>query len=532
MWSVLLTNRDCFFCNFVSCINKTELNMLTSEDLNQLKSIGFTLQQIEEQLSRFKTGFPFVKLLKPVVLNDGIKYITTKGEVKLNEDFDEYVKDLIVTKFVPASGAATRMFKDLFDFKENYDSENLSPKVAEFGRVFFNGIKKFAFYSDLEIIMENDGFKIADELSSKNYKIVLNYLLTEIGLNYGNLPKALLKFHRNSNQSYTAIDEHLIEGALYGVSSDGKVRVHFTLSPEHVSLFEAHVSSVKAVFEKRYNVKYEITHSIQQPTTDTIAVNLDNTPFRTTEGKLLFRPAGHGALIWNVNQLKSDIIFIKNIDNVVPERKNESTILYKKIIGALLIQNKKTIDKWLKLLIGGGKVNLDEVVSFVKNDLAIEMIPSFKEMNDNEKKEHLIFLLNRPIRVCGMVKNEGEPGGGPFWLPSEIGASLQIVESSQIDLENEGQKKIVELSTHFNPVDIVCSINDYQGNVFDLSQFVDKNTGFISYKSKDGKDLKALELPGLWNGAMAKWTTIFVEVPIGSFNPVKTVNDLLRKEHQ
>jgi len=506
--------------------------MLTSEDLNQLKTIGFSVQQIEDQLARFRTGFPYVKLLRPVILNDGIKYITTKGEVKLNEDFDEFIKNLIVTKFVPASGAATRMFKDLFEFKETYDSENLNPKVAEFGRLFFNSIHKFAFYSYLEKVMENDGFLLKDELSSKNYRLIINYLLTEIGLNYANLPKALLKFHRFSNETFTAIDEHLIEGALYGISADGKVRVHFTLSPEHVSLFNIHVASVQEKFEKKFNVKYEISHSIQQPTTDTIAVNIDNTPFRTAEGKLLFRPAGHGALIWNVNQLKSDIIFIKNIDNVLPERKNESTVLYKKIIGALLIQNKKTIDKWLKLLIGGAKVNIDEIVSFVNNELAIELLPAFAEMTENAKKDYLIQLLNRPIRVCGMVKNEGEPGGGPFWLPSEFGASLQIVESSQIDLENESQKRIVEQSTHFNPVDIVCSINDYQGNVFDLTKFVDENTGFISYKSKDGKDIKALELPGLWNGAMAKWISIFVEVPIGSFNPVKTVNDLLRKEHQ
>lgn len=506
--------------------------MLTAEDLKQIKSIGFSVQQIEDQLARFKTGFPYVKLLRPVVLNDGIKYITTQGEVKLNEDFDEYTKELKITKFVPASGAATRMFKDLFEYKDQYDSADIDPKIATFGQTFFNGFRKFAFFPDLEEVMSRDGLKLNDELSSKNYRIILDYILTDKGLNYANLPKALIKFHKYADHSHTAIEEHLIEGALYGKSADGLVRIHFTLSPEHVSLFETLIAEVLPAYEDKYKVKYEITHSIQQPTTDTIAVNLDNTPFRTNDGKLLFRPAGHGALLWNVNQLKSDLIFIKNIDNIVPERKCDSTILYKKIIGALLIQYKKTIDKWLKLIINGGKVNLDEVVTFIKNELTIEMNPKYSEMSDAEKREYLVHLLNRPIRVCGMVKNEGEPGGGPFWLATDEGVTLQIVESSQIDLNNDAQRRIVEHSTHFNPVDIVCSINDYQGNTLDLSKFVDENTGFISQKSKDGKELKALELPGLWNGAMAHWTTVFVEVPIATFNPVKTVNDLLRNEHQ
>ena len=271
---------------------------------------------------------------------------------------------------------------------------------------------------------------------------------------------------------------------------------------------------------------------MQQPTTDTIAVNKDNSPFRTTDKKLLFRPAGHGALIWNVNQLNADIIFIKNIDNVVPDRKNETTIVYKKVIGALLIQLKKSIAKTIKQLNSNVKINLEEILLFVKDDLNIAIPDNFSNLNEKEKRMLLVELLNRPIRICGMVKNEGEPGGGPFWTKNEDGISLQIVESSQIDIKNDSQKRIVDLSTHFNPVDIVCSTTDFNGNVFDLSQFVDPNTGFISVKSKDGKDLKALELPGLWNGAMAKWITVFVEVPVATFNPVKTVNDLLRSEHQ
>ncbi len=507
-------------------------NMLTKEDLTQIEAIGYNLQQIENQLEQFKQGFPYMKLIRPAVVNDGIKLITTTGEIKLNKDFDEFASELKIIKFVPASGAATRMFKDLFSFKDNYSSSSADPNVMAFGKTFFQSITKFAFYSDLAESLAGDGFTLSDELIAKNYGLILDYLLTEKGLNYANLPKALLKFHLYSKEARTAIEEHLVEGALCGKSADGVVYVHFTISPEHVDLFEAHIQKVVSKYEKKHQVKYQITHSLQQPTTDTIAVNLDNSPFRTKEKKLLFRPAGHGALIWNINQLKADVIFVKNIDNVSPERKNEATIVYKKVIGSLLIQFKKTINKTINQLLSKSKVNFDEIVSFAKNDLFISIPSNFNELEDAEKRTLLISLINKPIRVCGMVKNEGEPGGGPFWTKNEDGTSLQIVESSQIDFGVDAQKRMVELSTHFNPVDLVCNITDYKGDVFDLSQFVDDKTGFISVKSKDGKDLKALELPGLWNGAMAKWITVFVEVPIATFNPVKTINDLLRSEHQ
>jgi len=506
--------------------------MFTPEDLNQLNKIGFSKQVIKNQLNQFITGFPYVNLVRPAVINDGIKLITTSGEIKLNSDFDDYSKNIKIVKFVPASGAATRMFKDLFDFKENFDKPEANSKVLEFGNTFFQSLNRFAFYHDLDMVMDRDGLSLKEELDSKNYRLILDYLLSDKGLNYANLPKALIKFHRSENTTRTALEEHLVESALYGKSGDGVAYIHFTISPEHVPMFEALISEVVPAYEKKYQVKFNITHSIQQPTTDTIAVNHDNTPFRTNEDKLLFRPAGHGALIWNVNQLDGDIIFIKNIDNVVPERKGETTIVYKKIIGSLLIQYKQTIDKTLKKLTGQGKIKIEEVISFVENELFIELPKGFSDFSEADQKQKLIAILNRPIRVCGMVKNEGEPGGGPFWVKNSDGNSLQIVESSQIDFSISAQKRIVDQSTHFNPVDIVCSIRDYKGETFDLSKFVDTNTGFISVKSKDGKDLKALELPGLWNGAMAKWITVFVEVPIATFNPVKTVNDLLRSEHQ
>lgn len=506
--------------------------MLKQEDLKQLEGIGFSKQQIENQISQFIQGFPYMNILRPAVINDGIKHMTTSGEIKLNKDFDEYSTEMKIVKFVPASGAASRMFKDLFAYKENYLNPEIDAKTLAFGAVFFQSITKFAFYGDLVAVMQRDGFSMEEQLELKNHGLILDYLLTEKGLNYANLPKALLKFHQYNGEARTAIEEHLVEGALYGKSINGKVHIHFTISPEHVALFEAHINEVLPKYKKRFKVEFEITHSLQQPTTDTIAVDLNNEPFRTADDKLLFRPAGHGALIWNVNQLDADLIFVKNIDNVVPERINETTIVYKKVIGALLIQLKKNIARAIKQLSSNAKVNFDDTLSFVTNELQIVVPEGFSELEETEKRAFLIKVLNRPIRICGMVKNEGEPGGGPFWTKNAEGVSLQIVESSQIDMSNDSQKRIVDLSTHFNPVDLVCSTKDFDGNIFDLSEFVDVNTGFISIKSKDGKDLKALELPGLWNGAMAKWITVFVEVPIATFNPVKTVNDLLRSEHQ
>lgn len=506
--------------------------MLTPKDLKQLEETGFSQKKIQNQLKCFASGFPFVNLIRPAVINDGIKLITTTGEIKLNNDFDEYAKTIKIIKFVPASGAATRMFKDLFEFKDNFDKPDVNPKIIELGMAFFQSINRFAFYQDLDMVMDADGLSLKEELDSKNYRLILDYLLLEKGLNYSNLPKALIKFHRSEHGFRTALEEHLVESALYGKSSDGVAYIHFTISPEHVSSFESLISKVVTFYEKQYHVKFNITHSVQLPTTDTIAVNMDNSPFRTNTDQLLFRPAGHGALIWNVNQLDADLIFIKNIDNVVPERKGETTVVYKKIIGSLLFQYKQQIDKTLKKLTSQSKIKFEDVISFVENDLFIELPKGFGSLPEEDIKQNLITILNRPIRVCGMVKNEGEPGGGPFWVKNADGNSLQIVESSQIDFNQSSQKRIVDQSTHFNPVDIACSIRDYKGETFDLTKFVDPNTGFISVKSKDGKDLKALELPGLWNGAMAKWITIFVEVPIATFNPVKTVNDLLRSEHQ
>jgi len=422
------------------------------------------------------------------------------------------------------------MFKNLFEFLgADYDAPE-----TKFEKTFFEQIEKFAFYDDLNAACEKmSGKDISALVSEGNYKAVVAALLEAAGLNYGALPKGLLKFHRYEDGNRTPLEEHLVEGALYAANKNGKVNVHFTVSPEHRRLFEALVADKAAVYAKKYGVDYNVTFSEQKPSTDTIAADMDNQPFRDN-GKLLFRPGGHGALIENLNDLDADVIFIKNIDNVVPDKLKGDTVLYKKLIAGVLVALQQKAFAYLELLDSGRYTHeqVIEILQFLQKKLFCKN-PETKNLEDAELVLYLKEKLNRPMRVCGMVKNVGEPGGGPFLAYNSDGTiSLQILESSQIDMDDPEKKEMFEKGTHFNPVDLVCAVRDYKGRKFDLVNFVDKATGFISYKSKNGKDLKALELPGLWNGAMSDWNTVFVEVPLGTFNPVKTVNDLLRDQHQ
>jgi Domain of unknown function (DUF4301) len=436
---------------------------------------------------------------------------------------------------VPASGAASRMFKALFEFKDAFQHAQADEQLAKNKALtaFFKDLRKFAFYQNLEESMAAKGLNLSQALADKKYDLVLANLLEDSGLGYGNLPKGLLQFHSYESFTRTPAEEHLVEGANYAKDAQGKVLLHFTVSPEHRSRFDELMAKVKNRYEKEYGVSYEIGFSEQKLSTDTIAVGLDNQPFRNKDGSLLFRPAGHGALLENLNELDADIIFVKNIDNVVPDRLKATTYTYKKAIAGLLLDYQQRIFAYLDQL-DKGEANdqlLDEIASFLEKELCVKTDQSFA--SKDLKISYLRGKLNRPIRVCGMVKNEGEPGGGPFWAKNSDGSmSLQIAESAQIDMDNAAQKAIAASATHFNPVDLVCATKDYKGRKFDLLQFRDPMTGFISEKSKDGKTLKALELPGLWNGAMADWNTLFMEVPIETFNPVKTVNDLLRDQHQ
>ncbi len=505
--------------------------MLTPQDKELLNKKGISEEQIATQLACFEKGFPYLKLFSAASVENGILALDTEEQKKYLDAWEAYTQtDKVVVKFVPASGAASRMFKNLFEFLgADYDVPQ-----TDFEKTFFEKIEHFAFYDDLnQACMKNTGKYIPALITEGNYKAIVTALLEAAGLNYGTLPKGLLKFHRYEEGSRTPVEEHLVEGALYAANKNGKVNIHFTVSPEHRILFKALVEEKASAYAKRYGVEYNVTFSEQKPSTDTIAADMNNQPFRDN-GNLVFRPGGHGALIENLNDLDADIIFIKNIDNVVPDRLKGDTILYKKLIAGVLVALQQKVFSYLQLLDTGKYTHeqVIEILQFVQKQLHCKN-PEVKNLEDAELVIYLKKKLNRPMRVCGMVKNVGEPGGGPFLAYNSDGTiSLQILESSQIDMNDPEKKNMFEKGTHFNPVDLVCAVRGYKGQKFDLTNFVDKATGFISHKSKNGKELKALELPGLWNGAMSDWNTIFVEVPLSTFNPVKTVNDLLREQHQ
>ena len=506
--------------------------MLTHEDKELLAKKGISEQQIAEQLACFEKGFPYLKLAGAAsVENRGIMIADADEQKKYLAAWDAYKDtDKKVVKFVPASGAASRMFKNLFEFL----GADYSVPTTDFEKKFFDHIHSFAFYNDLNAAcLDNTGKNIDALVAEHNYKAVVSNLLEGAGLNYGALPKGLLKFHRYANGVRTPLEEHLVEGALYAAGKTGQVNVHFTVSTEHKALFSQLVEEKVAEYAKKYGVSFNVSFSKQKPSTDTLAADMENKPFRDN-GKLVFRPGGHGALIENLNDLDADIVFIKNIDNVVPDRLKGDTVTYKKLLAGVLVTLQQQAFQYLKLLDGGhySHDQLETIIRFVQQQLRCRK-EDIKDLEDADLVIYLRKKLNRPMRVCGMVKNVGEPGGGPFLAYNPDGTvSLQILESSQIDMKDPEKKAMFEQGTHFNPVDLVCAIRDYKGNKFNLLDYVDKATGFISYKSKNGKDLKALELPGLWNGSMSDWSTVFVEVPLSTFNPVKTVNDLLREQHQ
>ena len=506
--------------------------MLNAKDLEQLSAKGISKEKIEEQLACFEKGFPFLEIEASASVEKGICVVPADKQPEYMDAWDAYLtKNKRILKFVPASGAASRMFKNLFAFlSADYDEP-----TTDFEKKFFADIRKFAFYQALnQKCEENTSRDIPALMASGEYKKVVANLLEKEGLNYGSLPKGLLLFHTYPDSFRTAMEEHLAEGAMYAKNNVGDVNIHFTVSPEHQALFESLVAEKRKEYEEKFSVKYDISFSVQKPSTDTIAAAMDNTPFRDKNGKLLFRPGGHGALIENLNDVDADVIFIKNIDNVVPDSFKCATVIYKKVIAGVLVSLQEKIFKYLNLIESGKYTHaeVEEMIHFLQDELCIKN-PDTKLLEDAELILYIKNKLARPLRVCGMVKNVGEPGGGPFLAVNPDGTiSPQVLESSQIDMSDPAKKAMFEKGTHFNPVDLVCAVKNHKGEKYNLPDYVDKNTGFISQKSKDGRDLKALELPGLWNGAMSDWNTVFVEVPIETFNPVKTVNDLLRAEHQ
>lgn len=503
----------------------------TALDLQLFDERNIPLHRVIKQLHFLKEGITKINLVRPATINDGIQLLNTTEEEKYIKLFDLEKEKYSITKFVPASGAASRMFKFLAEFindfnigKETINAYINRTKCIDLA-IFMVGLRNFPFYRELidttKKTVPNFNEKKADE---REYWIIKT-MLQNPKFNFSNKPKAVLPFHFKNGKQVTPIEEHINESVFYAKPNE-KTSIHFTISKEHQFLFEEIANQFPDV---------ALSYSYQSETTDTLSVHPDNRLFRLENGKLFFRPGGHGALIENLNEIQADIVYIKNIDNVSHNAIKEN-IHYKKLLGGILIETQKQVFKYQELLDNPEALSseiINEIIKFCCEKLNRPVSSNFYKFQKDYQIQALKEILNRPIRVCGMVKNEGEPGGGPFWVKHEDGSeSLQIVESSQVDLDNPKQIAIVNALTHFNPVDIVCGLKNYKGEKFDLTNFIDHNAGFVVNKNKDGKPIKAYELPGLWNGAMAHWNTIFVEVPLVTFNPVKTINDLLKSSHQ
>ncbi|TLF46775.1 DUF4301 family protein [Maribacter aurantiacus] len=508
---------------------------LSEQDMKQMANKGIAKEKVEDQINTFKEGIPFVDLQSAAVVGNGILRFTEVEERELIDHYESKVKHLDILKFVPASGAASRMFKALFSFLDSYNpaNESLEDYLERTGdkdiKKLSEGLEQMPFYRK---VMD----RLPNSFNSEGEKVYLfvKELLGEDALNYGFYPKGLLPFHKYEENTATPFEEHLKEGALYASSSSGS-KLHFTISEQHEEMFQTELDQVGERVSKETGINYTVDYSFQKPSTDTIAVDMNNEPFRNPDGTVLFRPGGHGALIENLNEQDADVIFIKNIDNVAVMQDAKAVADSKKTLAGVLLKVQKKAFEYAKMLDEGSvsKKELDIIRVFLSEELNVKFSMDFHSLSNTEKTHVLKSKINRPIRICGMVKNEGEPGGGPFWIKNAHGeVSLQIIESAQIDMDNPKQVEILQNSTHFNPVDLVCGIRDFKGNKYNLLDFVDAKQGFITGKTMNGKELKALELPGLWNGAMANWNTIFVEVPLVTFNPVKTVLDLLKDSHQ
>jgi hypothetical protein len=515
--------------------------MLDRNVLREIELRGIDPKTVISQIGMFERGLPLMELQRPCVLGDGIVSIGNEAESYASYYETESLNKRVI-KFVPASGAASRMFRELLAAAgRGLDGRGQIENAAKSGDGnarsvlrFVDELGKFAFHDDLESALQKNGFSLKKLLEQGEYAEIVEHTLYSKGLNYSNLPKGIIKFHKYSLYNRTAFEEHIVEAFTYTKDGTGRARVHFTLSPEQVDIVSRHIDSMKEMYGG-CSESLEVSYSVQKPSTDTIAVDMENRPLLDDSGKPVFRPGGHGALIENLNELDCDMAFIKNIDNVVPDGLKGETCLWKKAIGGYLIKLESLVYSALEKLTGGAPPESvsDELGTLREMGLNIEIPGGIGKPSGTEGASSLISALRRPLRVCGVVRNEYEPGGGPFWVRDREGAvSKQIVESAQVDMEDPGQKSVWLASTHFNPVDIVCSLRDDRGEAYHLHDFVDPEAGFISVKSLDGRDIKALELPGLWNGAMARWNTVFVEVPLITFNPVKTVFDLLRPEHQ
>jgi hypothetical protein len=519
-------------------------NPFTEADLDQMKQLGITEEEARGQMAVLEKGQRWTALERPCTPGDGIAVLDPEDQERFISRWQEGADRGRVSAFLPASGAATRMFAFLQRIQNQVERVTLDETADKFGqssddyrefRVFVESLEEFAFFEPLAEVMDKAGVSLQEKLQAGVYNDILDFLLEQRGLNYSSLPKALTPFHRYSDHYRTALEEHLVESVHTVRDQEQRCRVHFTVAPENQAEVEAYGREAAAKHSKRLGVQYELSFSVQGPATNTLAVDLDNKPFRKLDGNLLFRPGGHGALLENLNKLEGDIVLIKNIDNVVTDEHRDLVVRHQRILAGMLLEVQHEIFNYLRMLKSGslGANDVQEVLQFVANRLNPSMEEQLLSCSEEERVARLFRLLNRPLRVCGMVVNRGEPGGGPFWVKDDLGRlSLQVVEQAEIDMGSPEQVAILESSTHFSPVQIVCGLRDFQGQPFDLKHFVDSAAVFVSRKSEDGKELKALELPGLWNGGMAYWNTVFVEIPEETFNPVKTINDLLRPGHR
>jgi hypothetical protein len=516
----------------------------TEEDLAQLRVLGISQTRIRRQIALLRGARHHRHLDRPCTLGDGIHRLSRAEARSLVPLQEKGAREGRFLKFVPASGAASRMFEALHHYQRQTEMpliRQIRQRAARGGRRaqavirFLEEWDRFPFSQDLKEKLLAEGLTLGRLAQGDRWRKVLTLLLTDQGLNYRVLPKALMKFHRYPEGCRSALEEHLVEAAAIVCDGQGRIPIHFTISPEHEPLFREHLATVKPRHEERFGARFAIGFSHQHRSTDTIALDLEGRPLREADGRLVLRPGGHGALLFNLNRLNADLVYLKNIDNVVPDHLKRVTVDWKKILGGYLIQTQRRVNLLLERLVKKRITpkDLEAVLDFLREVLADCEPPEFRKWPAERRREFLFQKLNRPLRVCGVVRNQGEPGGGPFWVRGRDGSlTLQIVESAQVDPESEAQRDIWRQATHFNPVDLVCALRDFRGRPFDLRRYVDPEAVFISRKSKDGLSLKALELPGLWNGAMADWITLFVEVPLETFNPVKTVLDLLRPEHQ
>ncbi|MDG1731165.1 MAG: DUF4301 family protein [Algibacter sp.] len=514
--------------------------MFSNKDIQQIKSKGITIDEVNAQVSRLKDGMSFSALVAAATIGKGIERYDETETQEFIGLYEAKQNEYSIIKFVPASGAATRMFKFLFQFLKNFKSSKESiEKYADRKNdalifTFIEELKQFPFYDEVlsKIKKSNPDFDTLSE-DEKCLQFVKT-MLDENGLNYSFLPKGLLPFHKYEEKVKTAFEEHLFESTLYA-SSNGKANLHFTVSKDHQLYFTNELSRIREALEKQTNTIFNVSFSYQNEATETVALTKKDEVFRKEDGSILFRPAGHGALLENLNHLNNDLIFIKNIDNIVVSNRNIGVSDYKKLLAGVLIEAQEKVFKYMHKLDSGNLTDTDFKVMalFLRYRLNVPITIDFEDFTAEEKVKYLKDKLNKPMRVCGMVKNQGEPGGGPFWVKDKHGnISLQIVEFAQINFSKKNQQSIVYKATHFNPTDLVCGVKNYKGEKFDLTKFVDSEAAFITTKTQNGVDIDALELPGLWNGSMAYWNSIFVEVPLETFNPVKTVNDLLQPVHQ